>query len=485
MSDGAKFSVVSGVVIAAFIGLTTTIDLGLVSSWWDEQRIVLLTVLLLVSAWGLTVAEGGRVLSVNTALALSVALAFGLVSAWHAPRQYLALVDVAMYSVIACYILLFIGTPRRELAVAAVVFVGAVAVPYLVGVAARYISALVLWMPIGADTLLVGFANPRFPAHLQALTIPLFPLALSLARSELSRLALSVAGVLWWMCVAGSGSRTAWIALMAAAAIAAVIEGLRGQWLRAQLLLATVGTALYFLAFRALPHVLGLASTAEIGRLSEFASVGARFELWLASSRAIAADPWLGLGPMHFAFANNGIAAHPHNFWLQFAAEWGVAAGIIVAGASIVLWLRTIRVARAIQRQYADGQGASEDAALAVGIATAITAWIVAIQADGLMVVPTSQAASAIVLGLACGLVGTGWSKPLRPAMSRAVVAIVFLPAAAVLLYLPFTSFSQVKAREDAWMKANPGETMAPRFWQQGWIGPDDDPTARGEVVPR
>ena len=37
---------------------------------------------------------------------------------------------------------------------------------------------------------------------------------------------------------------------------------------------------------------------------------------------AMIANPLLGLGPAHFAYAYNGEGAHPHNFWLQLAAEW-------------------------------------------------------------------------------------------------------------------------------------------------------------------
>ena len=483
--EHGRFAVIAATAVAAVVGITTTVDLGLAPSWWDEQRIVLLTAMFLVTAMGLAAGASRSALSVGTALALCVPLALGVLSALQAPRQFVALLDVSMHAIIACCVLLFAGVARPKLATATMAFVVAVAGPYVVGILARYVSALLLSMPLGADTLLVGFANPRFPAHLQALTIPLFPLALALAASPMAKAALSVTGALWWMCAIGSGSRTAWIALAAACAVALLLEGQRGSWLRTQFRLGVAGVVLYLVAFKVVPHLLDLQSTVETGRLSEFGSFGARVELWLSSIEAIAAEPWLGLGPMHFAYTNNAIAAHPHNFWLQIAAEWGVAAGIIVAGASVILWLRSVLTARAIQRQYAAGVGVEVDARLAVGIATAVTAWIVGIQADGLMVVPTSQAASAIVLGLACGLVGERVRGPFRPAMPRALAAMVFVPAAAVLLSLPLTAFWQVKEREDAWLKANPGGTMAPRFWQQGWIGPGDDPTARGEAVPR
>jgi hypothetical protein len=84
---------------------------------------------------------------------------------------------------------------------------------YVTGVVANYASALLLDFPVGAETLLVGFSNPRFPAQLQVLTIPLLPLAMQRAPSAFWRVCLGVVAALWWMCFIGSGSRTGWIAI--------------------------------------------------------------------------------------------------------------------------------------------------------------------------------------------------------------------------------------------------------------------------------
>jgi O-antigen ligase len=65
------------------------------------------------------------------------------------------------------------------------------------------------------------------------------------------------------------------------------------------------------------------ATVIESGRFSNFASVGSRWTLWRISMEAALAHPLLGIGPMHFAYVDNGEGAHPHNFWLQLAAEWG------------------------------------------------------------------------------------------------------------------------------------------------------------------
>jgi O-antigen ligase len=482
--DRGTYCVVAVAVVAGSIGLTTTIDLGLAPSWWDEQRIVLLAVLLLATAGGLAFNTTGRSMATPAALALLLLLALGLCSSFQAPRTFVALVDVATYAVLASFLLTFIGVPGRYLAFASVLFTLAIAAPYVMGVVARYVSALLVSMPIGADTLLVGFANPRFPAHLQALTIPFLPVALSFFRHSILKVVVVVIGTLWWMCLTGSGSRTAWIALGAAMVVLVLVEGTRGESIRVHVRLCVAGAALYLFAFRGVPYVFNLESTVEAGRLSEFGSLSLRVELWLLSARAIVADPLLGLGPMHFAYMRNGIAAHPHNFWLQIAAEWGPVAGAVVAAASTMLWIRAVRLARLHSLNHSQDHRGGVQAALPAGIAAALTAWLVAIQTDGLMVVPTSLAASAIVLGLACGFVTQGSVASLRPTSWRALHTVVLAGAAAVLAFLPLDSFSDVKAREDFWLTANHGERMSPRFWQQGWIGPDEDPGAHERAVP-
>jgi hypothetical protein len=69
-------------------------------------------------------------------------------------------------------------------------------------------------------------------------------------------------------------------------------------------------------------------------------------------------------------------------------------------------------------------------------------------------------------------------SRPVLRASGR-LLQLVGAGALVILVYLPFTPFGQPTSREMAWRSEKPGAFMWPRFWQQGWIGPDQDPTAR------
>jgi O-antigen ligase len=235
---------------------------------------------------------------------------------------------------------------------------------------------------------------------------------------------------------------------------------------------------LYFALFVALPAWLGVPAQLEAGRLGYVYSIAARVELAKVALSMITDHPWLGVGPMHFAYIDNGYGAHPHNFWLQLGAEWGLPVLGLVAAACIVLYRR---VAGAAWRTRHDADAGLLPACLLA----ALTVWIVGTQFDGYMVVPTSQVASAVVLMLCVALARreAPSEAPQQPRpMARAlafVPLVICLGATTVLATLPFTSFGQPTEREARWRAENPTAAFWPRVWQQGWIGPDADPTAR------
>jgi hypothetical protein len=122
---------------------------------------------------------------------------------------------------------------------------------------------------------------------------------------------------------------------------------------------------------------------------------------------------------------------------------------------------------------------------VAACLLAALTVWIVGTQLDGYMVVPTSQVASAVVLMLCVALTRqeSPVQAPERPGplarTLRFVPLVLCLCVTLILATLPFTSFGQPTEREARWRAENPTAVFWPRFWQQGWIGPDADPAFR------
>ena len=461
------------VLLVAAVAIASTTGIGVGASWYDEQRIILLVALAVTAL----LARVLRPAPTNKATAfLAAALALGLLSLSLAPRPYVAAVEWSVYCLMALLVVSARSTQKPTVE-ATVALVGAI-VPaaYVTGVAANYASALLLDFPVGAETLLVGFSNPRFPAQLQVLTIPLLPLAMQRAPTAFWRVCLAIVAALWWMCFIGSGSRTGWIAILFVAVVVPFLGAEGRRWFKWQLVFAASGALLWGLLFHGVPALLSVTAAPETGRFSNFVSVGARWKLWRISAESALAHPFLGLGPMHFAYVDNGDGAHPHNFWLQLAAEWGIPAALLIGAVVVGFFVRLLRAARV----------EADPAMKRVGVAmvAAVLAWGIGTLSDGYMVVPTSQVMSTAVLMLA-----VMWlrmcSPSVAPSPKRRFIPIVWTIfcaiALTVLALLPATEFGQPTRREQVWRAEHPGAWMWPRFWQQGWIGPDNDPTARNE----
>lgn len=410
--------------------------------------------------------------------ALLPGLLLGLVSASFGERPDAALLEWAILALL-WLVALYSAAGCLNVTAAAMTLSVVPMVAYVTGVLANYISALLLHMPIGAETLLVGFANPRFPAQLQALTIPLLPIAWSKCRRLGVKSALAFAGTLWWMCLIGSGSRTAWLALLCAAAVTMALHRASAlYWLKFQFSFLVAGFVTYWFAFFMLPSVLSVEAAPELGRFSDVNSIRARLDLWRLALAMSLEHPLLGVAPMHFAYTYNGLGAHPHNFWLQLLAEWGIPATVCFASIVVVMWRLSVRSSlNTTEGPNGDLTGACVAASFAV--------WSVGILLDGYMVIPTSQLASACVLALVTARLARSTRVEHEHPRSFELIAAraLCIGAVGVILWLPMTSLSCSDRRELAWRSEHPAEALWPRFWAQGWIGPDRDPLWRAEFV--
>jgi len=274
-SVAAWLSGAVAITLAVLVALASTTGVGIAASWFDEQRILALVVL--VTA-GLFVRLLLPVPRRDAAAAMLTVLALGVLSCILAVRPFTAAVDWSVYCLMGLLIVSARVTKPSTVETAAAVACAILPTAYCTGVMANYVSALLLEFPVGAETLLVGFSNPRFPAQLQVLTIPLLPLALQRAPSTFWRVCLAVVAALWWMCFIGSGSRTGWIAIALAAVVVAFFGAEGRRWLKWQLRFAASGALLWAFLFHWAPALLSMTAAPETGRFSDFASVGARHE---------------------------------------------------------------------------------------------------------------------------------------------------------------------------------------------------------------
>ena len=207
------------------------------------------------------------------------------------------------------------------------------------------------------------------------------------------------------------------------------------------------------------PAWLGLDSSLT-SRPERLTHLNDRLQLWAQAWQVITSEPLLGMGPMNFAALGDSFAAHPHNWVLQLAAEWGIPALMI---ALWILW----RLGQSVRTSLRVGGGNDLDL-LAPLIATLVG--LVYGLVDGNLVMPVSQTMFAFSLGI---LLGNTWtSQTSEPSSRTAVFASIagILVAALCLLSYVAVTLPQQADSENAWRRVSKYQDFAPRFWEQGLL---------------
>jgi hypothetical protein len=290
---------------------------------------------------------------------------------------------------------------------------GAVSALYASQFAVAYFGSFSLGMPLDSGDFTSGFSNIRFFNHVQTSTLPLLILLCCLTPrvSKLRWLWLAVT-TYWWMALFATTGRGTLLGVVAGCIAGAVLARRRAvPYLRQVAVTAILGLFAYFFFLVVVPALLGgegmSAFSYAVERTSASPTSG-RWPLWHLAIALIAEHPWLGVGPMHFAHYTGHlhIAAHPHDWLLQIAAEWGLPA----------LLSLLIAVAFGVRALLRTGARIDPDDAGNQTIFAALLVGAVAILVDGLVsgifVMPQSQLAIALYLGCAIG-----WQRTVGPAM--------------------------------------------------------------------
>ncbi|MGE5470254.1 MAG: O-antigen ligase family protein [Bacteroidota bacterium] len=304
--------------------------------------------------------------------------------------------------------------------------------------------------------LLSGFSNVRHEGQFLSIALPLLGAELLAPEGGLRRY-----------------PRWLDFGLMIALACMVAVAGTRGTiaaWLlvsacfipfggRARQLAKRVSAAMaagFALAWCMLKFATWVTNQEAMFRFSDKSALGlsAREIIWQDAFTKILENPWLGIGPMHFASLKSPIAAHPHQALLQIASEWGLPALCIVIFAVCVWMLRAFRFAIAN-----DGKKETE---IAWCILFSVSAAIIQSQVDGVLVMPYPQVWLAIV-------VGWGSAKFIDSRIGRSVLLpywipmVLFFIAVALLLAIGFHDYPALVGAPEFC-------PLGPRFWCHGLI---------------
>jgi O-antigen ligase len=331
-------------------------------------------------------------------------------------------------------------------------------------------AALLSGAPLDRPALFVGYDNHRLFNHVQTAALPM-----ALATACTAELPRALRRLAWLALVAGcallfaSAGRGTFVALLAAALVVWALVGPRA-WhvVRALAVALTAGFLLFAVVFILLPWLspVGVPAMADYapGRIT---SDQARLYLWRLAWEQIASAPWLGIGPMHAAHWPNLKAAHPHNIYLQLAAEWGIpvlVATLAAGGAFVYRMVRAIGAAGASQSRMGT--------ALAIGC--------LAVAADGFVsgnfVMPVSQVWIAVLVGWALAWMRAARSaegEESRQALGASIWAARAIAAFALVmhLWLAWSIAPEVRDLEAHLERARedfPSERTQPRFWSHG-----------------
>jgi len=225
--------------------------------------------------------------------------------------------------------------------------------------------------------------------------------------------------------------------------------------------LVIVGTAVAGVALFDIFSWVSPGPTAEAAAsagLRDWSGLTFREGVWQMSGEAISKAPLLGIVPMQFATLDNRVGAHPHNWVMQVAAEWGVPA--------LLLLFALVLLARAMpQAATFDSTVVPAALALGVGLANGLV--------DGNLVMPVSQSAFALAGGLMLAAIlraqENSVTHPISLAKSLVSFGAATLAAAAVVAFAVF-SFSDQANGVSRFQQTQPGAWLLPRFWEQGLL---------------
>lgn len=381
-----------------------------------------------------------------------------LASCWHSRYPWVALQESALWLGLlgwacVCRQQALAGAERPLLRAMA----GGMAA-YAALVLLLYALSLGAGQPLDVRSFIVGFSNPRFLNHVQTVAVPmLWLVAASDAdrRWRLLALCAAVGQVALAALTLARATFLAWAVTLLVLTLLRERRVSRQGW--ACLVAGLLGAALIFLV---LPHVLGTGWQPSFARPAELNAAHSRDLLWAAAVDQFLQSPWLGQGPMHFAATVNATGAHPHNVYLQLAAELGLP------GALLLLGLLLAPVAQALRRI-----GTAEP--LLAGAAAAALAALVDGAFSGNFVMPLSQLWIAAAWGLLAGALAR-MAPVVRhggPLWSARGLAWVLLFSQLSLCAAAVTQAQREPPRVRAESPVpGPGQLYRPRFWLEGWI---------------
>jgi hypothetical protein len=341
---------------------------------------------------------------------------------------------------------------------------------------------------------LMYFAHPRFYNQVQSWTIPMLAaLPLVFQRSRLVTALCFTALALNWFIVLMTGARGTFLGVTGAlVATSLLFPAARGHLLKWQILGLAGGAVIFAGALLATPSgfdrsalTTGTSEEAQtrseelesrryIGDLPKegnrfldtslgrplFHAMG-RVEMWHRALNDALENPVFGIGPMAYPCSQSVTFAHPHNYPLQIAAEWGLPAAILLClSVALLLWAAAAKL-------YKNQSGAAKnDHRASVALFTGVIAAVLHSGVSGVAVMPASQVAGILICGMVLGRLGSFTSRPPPKYRRQGLLFGMTLGLSACLLAYGSTELYSMDRRNEQM----PPDIGHPRMWRNAFV---------------
>jgi len=313
-----------------------------------------------------------------------------------------------------------------------------------------------------------GFSNIRFFNQYQiwSLLLVAMPVLLYPALKPRWRSAIILVAVGWAVLLFASDSRGAIVSVFSALVLTGVIFRRHAfAFLKLNTLILALGFIIYWGLFKSLPELLNNQVTQGWKHITDFSHSSGRFELWAYAWRYIQDNPWLGIGPMHYAYYPGPTHAHPHNSVLQWASEMGIPATLLalyLVFSGLTAWVKKFYRLQSEHALYVPPH-------LWIGLFAALCSGLIYSLFSGVIVMPLSQMMMVLIVGWMMGIYFQ--DQPLKP-VTHCQQRWIRLLAGVTLVTLIYTVLPSLLPR----LEDNPDlplqdyPMIAPRFWQLGGI---------------
>lgn len=415
--------------------------------------------------------------------AFAVFITSGFISTLFSNRiEYAALEYLYFFLLLSCMFLIIPRSLKKHYLLGKVIFTTALLYSglYLIIFFGNYISSfmdpmIVMWPEKYSFSIVfegselkgrevLYFVNKRFFNHTQTWTLPILTgLLLMLYKKRpqdfILHSLLFLAVSFWWMLIFASGGRGSTVALISSLLIIAILFR-KEAVVMIKITGATFisGGVLYFLFFR-------LFSMDGIPMMRSAKNVNLRLQSWEQASELWMQSPLFGMGPMHFASMQNMIdsipwSAHPHNFYLQILAEWGVIAFLALA----VLFFMAGKM---VIMNFSKNKRNSPNRIIYISVTWSMAAALIHAFVSGVLVTPMSQI-WFILIG--AWLLGISMRESLMKGKFYRInyMRYVYLLLLGLVLFLTYEDILTLKSLYSEYMATYPDDQFFPRFWGQG-----------------